>query len=88
MRKITTDVQRVTFGARRFIRLLAAAAVTALGGIVAVPTASLSDENGISFWIPGLFGSIAAVPQQPGWSIAIINYYDSVGAGAGVSTLT
>lgn len=80
------DAQRGTFGARRLVRLLAAAAVTALGGIVAVPTASMADENGISFWIPGLFGSLAAIPQQPGWSIAIINYYDSVRAGADVST--
>ena len=86
MQKTSADARRGRFGAGRLVRLLAAAAVTALGGIVALPPVSIADENGISFWIPGLFGSLAAVPQQPGWSIAIINYYDSVGAGASVST--
>ena len=27
---------------------------------------SLADEDGVSFWLPGLFGSLAAAPQQPG----------------------
>jgi len=37
----------------------------------------------VSFWLPGLFGSLAAVPAQPGWSFAAINYYTSVtGSGA------
>jgi hypothetical protein len=41
-----------------------------------------ADENGISFWVPGLFGSLAATPQQPGWSLANIYYHTSVSAGA------
>ena len=28
-----------------------------------------ADENGISFWLPGLFGS-AAAPLTPGWRSA------------------
>ena len=44
--------------------------------------AARADEGGVSFWIPGLFGSLAAAPQVPGWAIAAINYYDAVhGAG-------
>jgi hypothetical protein len=86
MPKITTDARRGTFGVRRSVRLLAAVTAIAIGGVVALPTVSMADENGISFWIPGLFGSLAAVPQQPGWSSAIVNYYDSVGAGANVAT--
>jgi hypothetical protein len=43
---------------------------------------SLADEDGISFWIPGLFGSLAAVPQQPGWSLTSFYYYDNVSGGA------
>lgn len=27
-----------------------------------------ADEAGISFWLPGLYGSLAALPGQPGWS--------------------
>lgn len=41
---------------------------------------SRADENGISFWIPGFFGSLAAAPQQPGWSLATIYYHDDVSA--------
>jgi hypothetical protein len=45
-----------------------------------------ADEGGISFWVPGLFGSLAAVPSQaPGWSLTTIYYHDSVSAGANVA---
>ena len=46
---------------------------------------ALADEGGVSFWIPGLFGSLAATPQQPGWSLANIYYHTSVSAGADVA---
>src|SRR5271154_3573478 len=43
-----------------------------------------ADESGVSFWLPGIFGSLAAVPLQPGWSFSTTNYYTSVSAGKGV----
>src|SRR5262245_66311982 len=46
---------------------------------------SWADEGGVSFWLPGLYGSLAAVPGQPGFSFATFNYYTSVSAGADVS---
>lgn len=46
---------------------------------------AVADENGISFWVPGFFGSLAATPQQPGWSLANIYYHTSVSAGADVA---
>ena len=46
---------------------------------------ALADEGGVSFWIPGLFGSLAATPQQPGWSLADIYYHTSVSATADVA---
>ena len=46
---------------------------------------ALADEGGVSFWVPGFFGSLAAVPQQPGWSLANIYYHTSVSAGADVA---
>jgi hypothetical protein len=56
---------------------------------VAAGTAATSvakaDEGGVSFWIPGFFGSLAAAPLQPGFSVTAINYYDSVKAGADVA---
>ncbi|MBB4369170.1 hypothetical protein GGD63_001958 [Bradyrhizobium sp. cir1] len=50
-----------------------------------MPTKTLADESGISFWIPGIFGSLAATPQQPGWTAAAIYYHTSVSAGAEVA---
>jgi hypothetical protein len=41
---------------------------------------ALADEDGLSFWIPGFFGSLAAVPQQPGWSLTSILYNTNVSA--------
>ena len=45
-----------------------------------------ADADGVSFWIPGFFGSLAAVPAQaPGWSITSTYYHDSVSAGGDVA---
>ena len=48
--------------------------------VVSTTTISLADEDGTSFWIPGFFGSLAAVPQQPGWSWTSIYYHTNVSA--------
>ena len=56
-----------------------------LGAVIAVPTVALADEGGVSFWIPGFFGSLAATPQQPGFSLASIYYHTTVSAGADVA---
>jgi hypothetical protein len=46
----------------------------------------MADEGGVSFWIPGFFGSLAAVPQQqPGWSLTNIFYNTNVKAGDDVA---
>ena len=44
-----------------------------------------ADEGGVSFWLPGLYGSLAAVPQTPGWSMGSIGYHTSVGASGTVA---
>jgi hypothetical protein len=31
------------------------------------PGPSRADEGGLSFWVPGFFGSLAATPQTPGF---------------------
>jgi hypothetical protein len=59
--------------------------LTLLGGTLTAPTAALADEGGVSFWIPGFFGSLAAAPLQPGFSVTAIDYHDSVRAGADVA---
>ncbi len=64
------------------MRIIWAVAIAALAS---VPSLALADEGGVSFWLPGMFGSLAAVPQQPGWSAASIYYHTSVSAGGGTA---
>jgi hypothetical protein len=45
------------------------------------PQAARADEGGVSFWVPGLFGSLAAAPGQPGFGLASIAYHTSVSGG-------
>jgi hypothetical protein len=45
---------------------------------------AVADEGGVSFWVPGFFGSLAATPQQPGWSFATIFYHTDVRAGGDI----
>jgi hypothetical protein len=42
----------------------------------------MADEGGVSFWLPGQYGSFAAVPGEPGWSMGTVYYHTSVDAGA------
>jgi hypothetical protein len=44
--------------------------------------AARSDESGLSFWLPGQFGSFAAVPATPGLSVATFYYRTMVSSGA------
>src|SRR5258705_13895823 len=63
-------------------RRLGVAAIVLAPAVVFFSHCALADENGISFWVPGFFGSLAATPQQPRWSLATIYYHTSVSAGA------
>jgi hypothetical protein len=49
------------------------------------PGPALADQGGVSFWVPGLFGSLAAVPGQPGFNFASVFYHTSVGASGSVA---
>jgi hypothetical protein len=68
-------------------------ATRAISATVGIVTAALAlgaqpasaDEGGISFWLPGIFGSLAAAPQQPGFSLVSMYYHTSVSAGASVA---
>ena len=59
------------------------AALTCHLGVTATP--ALADEGGVSFWVPGFFGSLAATPQTPGFSFATMYYHTSVKAGPDVA---
>ena len=66
-------------------RRLGVAAIVLAPAIMFFSHCALADEGGVSFWVPGFFGSLAATPQQPGWSLANIYYHTSVSAGADVA---
>jgi hypothetical protein len=83
-RPAITDRRSLNRGFRSW--LLAAAAALAIG-CAALPAVSSADEGGTSFWQPGTFASFSAIPQQPpGWSLSIVDYYESTSAGADVAT--
>jgi hypothetical protein len=46
------------------------------GLLVLLPAfTAMADDGGISFWLPGQFGALAAVPTEPGWSLPIFYYH-------------
>jgi hypothetical protein len=65
-------------GRRNANRCIAAALI--LGAAMMAQDSAHADEGGVSFWLPGQFGSLAAAPQAPGWSVAFVNVYESVNA--------
>jgi len=74
-RKATSNV--------RAARLLTTAVLAAAVLGTATSEQARADEGGVGFWFPGLFGSLAAAPQVPGWAVAVINVYESEqGSGA------
>jgi len=62
----------------------AAVAALAVASVLFSQTA-LADEGGVSVWLPGFFGSLAASPLQPGWSLTSIYYHTTVSAGSDVA---
>jgi hypothetical protein len=69
----------------KFVRPLIPAAALSVSIMASLPRASLADEGGVSFWLPGLFGSLAAVPGTPGFSFSTFGYNTNVSAGANVA---
>jgi hypothetical protein len=67
-------------GARQYL-----AGALALGAVLSAPAIAKADEGGVSFWVPGIMGSLAATPLQPGFSWATIYYHTSVNAGGDVA---
>src|SRR5947199_7723500 len=61
-------------------RRLGVAAIVLAPAIMFFSHCARADESGVSFWVPGFFGSLAATPQQPGWSLASIYYHTDVSA--------
>jgi hypothetical protein len=56
-----------------------------LAFVVATSDPAKADEGGVSFWLPGIYGSLAAVPAQPGWSFGTVYYHTSVSASGAIA---
>ena len=56
---------------------------TAFVGLALAPlsTSLHADEGGVSFWLPGNYGSFAAAPSEPGWALLLIYYHGPASAG-------
>lgn len=69
--------EKLSTGVRSF-----AAAMAVLAAIACPTTCARADEGGVAAWLPGSFGSLAATPLQPGWSLGLIYLHvDNRGGG-------
>ena len=50
-----------------------------------IPRPAAADQGGISFWLPGTFGSLAATPLEPGWSWSTLYLHSFVSGGGDVA---
>ncbi len=75
----------ITSRFRLFAGSRSASLIFALTALTCSVNIASADEGGVSFWVPGLFGSLAAAPQVPGWQFAAINYYTNVSASGTVA---
>src|ERR1700755_17650 len=80
MKFFQTRVGRGTRQHRAGICVAVFTAIAAFG-----PRPASADQGGISFWLPGAFGSLAATPLVPGWSLGAIYLHSSVHAGGDVA---
>jgi hypothetical protein len=84
-RRIVGDVFQRLFGHTRFRRTLLTSLLLFVG-VGSLPSHSYADEGGVGFWLPGLYGSLAAAPQVPGWALAVVDLYNPVTASGNVAT--
>src|SRR5689334_24226340 len=47
---------------------------------------SWADESGASFWAPGTFANLAAVPGEPGWSFSATYFHATLIGGSNQAT--
>jgi hypothetical protein len=64
-----------------------------MGGLCALaltvmPQRALADSGGLSFWLPGTFGSLAATPVAPGWAYSAIYLHLQMSGGGGKNFVT
>jgi hypothetical protein len=70
---------------RRSLSLLAQVLVVTFATVFGRGSPS-ADEGGASFWQPGTFANLAAVPGPPGWSFSATYFHASLAGGSNVAT--
>ena len=66
---MTTDLKSLNRGLRR---MHIAKCIVAVGAISLISHGALADEGGVSFWLPGQYGSFAALPPETGFSMPLV----------------
>jgi hypothetical protein len=56
--------------------------------VASIPSQASADAGGVGFWLPGIFGSLAAAPGVPGWAYASIYLHLQANAGAAQNFVT
>ncbi len=69
---------------RRSLRLLVLGSAIAFGTFFG--QRSSADESGVSFWQPGTFANLPAVPGPPGWSSTVTYFHATLAGGSNVAT--
>lgn len=69
------------------VKAAATGSLCALGSVTQ-PQQALADAGGLSFWLPGTFGSLAATPTMPGWAYETIYIHLDQSAGGGKNFVT
>jgi len=59
--------------------------VIMIAALAAFSDIARADESGISFWLPGQFGSLAAAPATPGWALGAVYYHTTLAASGSVA---
>lgn len=91
LRRSRLDLHQGSVGRSSRIGRTQRASHLVLGALVAALVLSAStrelraDEGGVSFWLPGSFGSLAATPGTPGWSFATTYYHTTVSGSGSVA---
>ncbi|THD61918.1 MAG: phenol degradation protein meta [Bradyrhizobium sp.] len=84
MQRINSNFTGNIFTRKRGL-LRSSVALFCAGIFATTASVALADESGTSFWLPGTYGSLSAVPGTPGWAVASVYYHTTVNAGADVA---
>lgn len=75
--------KRFTTAFNKYKSLLAHFSLAGLLTCTVISLPAVADEAGVSVWLPGQFGSLAAKTGESGWSLPLIYYHTSTEASGG-----